>query len=222
MDPMSTSPRIVYQQGDHVCTLFSSPEEQQTAAIEYIRQGLQRRERCLYVCGEQTLDEFRRALTAAGIDVATEEQRRALVLLTKEDGHLKGGSFSASRMISLLREAVERALEDGFEGLCAAGDMTWILDEAPGSEEFAEYEALLNNFYATHRALGLCQYNCRRLPPAILDHGIATHPVIRIDGPVLLTNPFYEDPDVARGRTANVDGVEERIERLSRRPAIAS
>lgn len=221
MERMPTTPRIVYQQGDHVCTLFSSPEEQQTAAIEYIRQGLERRERCLYVCGEQTPDEFRRALTAAGIDAATEEQRGALVLLTKEHGHLKGGTFSASRMIGLLREAVESALKDGFEGLCAAGDMTWILDEAPGSEEFAEYEALLNHFYTTNRALGLCQYNRRRLPAAILDHGMATHPVVRIDGPILLTNPFYEDPEIARGRTANVEGLDERIERLRQPPAVA-
>lgn len=215
---MAMTPRMVYQQGDHVCTLFSSPEEQQTAAIEYIRQGLDRHERCLYVCGEQTPDEFRRALTAAGIDAAAEERRGALVLLTKEHGHLKGGTFDASRMISLLRQAVEDALKDGFEGLCAAGDMTWILDEAPGSEQFAEYEALLNHFYTTHRALGLCQYNRRRLPAAILDHGMATHPVVRIDGPILLTNPFYEAPEQARHRTANVVGVDDRIAHLRRAP----
>jgi hypothetical protein len=153
-------------------------------------------------------------LTNAGIDVAAEERRGALVLLTKEHGHLKGGSFSASRMIGLLREAVESAIADGFEGLCAAGDMTWILDDAPGSEEFAEYEALLNHFYSTHRALGLCQYNRRRLPAEILDHGIATHPVVRIEGPILLTNPFYEDPETAQDRIANVEGLEDRIARL--------
>jgi len=48
---MERTPRIVYQQGDHVCTLFSSREEQLTAAIEYVRGGLERGERCLYVCG---------------------------------------------------------------------------------------------------------------------------------------------------------------------------
>lgn len=219
---MSQGPRIVYQQGDHVCTLFSSPEEQLAAAIDYIRQGLARSERCLYVCGEQTPAEFRRALAAAGIDAIREEQRRSLILLTKETGHLTGGTFSASKMISMLSQAVKDALEDGFAGLCAAGDMTWILDDAPGSEEFAEYEALLNHFYQTHRALGLCQYNRCRLPAAILDHGMATHPVVRIGGPYLLTNPFYELPASAMHRTAEVDGVEDRIEQLRCRAAIAT
>lgn len=212
---MSKSPRVVYQQGDHVCTLFSSQNEQLSAAIEYIRQGLERRERCLYVCGEQTPDDFRAALRNADIAVDREEARGALVLLTKETGHLKGGSFNASRMISMLRSAVESALGDGFEGLCAAGDMTWLLDEAPGSEELAEYEALLNHFYQNNKALGLCQYNRRRLPAAILDHGMATHPTIRIGGPMLLTNPFYELPEIAKSRTADPAGVDAKISQLA-------
>jgi hypothetical protein len=36
---MSSSPRIVYQQGDHVYNLFSTLEKQLQAAIEYIRRG---------------------------------------------------------------------------------------------------------------------------------------------------------------------------------------
>ncbi len=65
---------------------------------------------------------------------------------------LGAGTFNASRMIGMLGGAVEDALRDGFAGLCAAGDMTWLLDEAPGSEELAEYEALLNHFYKGSRA----------------------------------------------------------------------
>jgi hypothetical protein len=212
---MAKGPRVVYQQGDHVCTLFSSPDEQLTAAIEYIQQGLGRNERCLYVCGEQTPGELRAALSAAGIDVAQVEARRALVLVTKESAHLEGGSFSAARMISMLRGAVEDALNDGFEGLCAAGDMTWLLDEAPGSDEIAEYEALLNHFYRSNRALGLCQYNRRRLPDAVLDHCMATHPTVRISGRILLTNPFYELPELAKRRVANTQGVAARIDAVT-------
>lgn len=216
---MSQDLRIVYQQGDHVCTLFSSQEEQLTAAIEYVRQGLARNERCLYVCGEQTPDDFRRELREAGIEVEHEEQRGALILLTKETGHLAGGSFSPRRMISMLQKAVEDALAAGFEGLCAAGDMTWLLDNAPGSEEIVEYEALLNHFYKNNRALGLCQYNRRQLPAAILDHGLATHPTVRVEGPILLTNPFYELPEVAVGRSAKPETVDERIAQVLTFPA---
>jgi hypothetical protein len=147
--------------------------------------------------------------------VAREEAKGTLILLTKESGHLEGGSFSPSRMISMLRNAVENALKDGFQGLCAAGDMTWLLDDAPGSEQIAEYESLLNHFYRNNRALGLCQYNRRRFPAAILDHGLATHPTIRIAGPILLTNPFYELPELAKCLVSNADGVAARIDAVT-------
>jgi hypothetical protein len=212
---MSSSPRLVYHQGDHVCTLFTTPEEQLQAAAEFISEGLSRGERCLYICCDHGIPEFRAALKKAGIDVASEEKRGALALLTKHDGHLKGGSFDPDRMISTLRAAVEDALHDGFAGLCAAGDMSWLLDEAPGSEKIAEYEARLNHFYQSNRALGLCQYNRTKLADATLDHGIATHPYIRMEGPILLENPFYEPPEKAATRKARPDDVSRKIRQIN-------
>lgn len=211
---MDRSPRIVYQQGDHVCTLFSSREEQVNAAIDFIRGGLSRGERCLYVCGEQTPDEFRAELRRAGIDISAEEKRGALVLITKREGHLKGGSFKASRMIEMLNRAVADALKAGFAGLCAAGDMTWLLDDAPGSHEIVEFEALLNHFYSSNQALGLCQYNRNRLPPKVLDTCLATHRHIRVEGPMILENPFYELPEDAMTIPRNGEGVEDKIAQL--------
>ncbi|HZU22418.1 MAG TPA: MEDS domain-containing protein [Terriglobales bacterium] len=192
--------RLVYQQGHHICTLYTSPEEQLKAAVEYIQAGLARGERCLYVCGEHTPSELREALQEAGIDVKQEETRGALILVTKVDAHLSGGRFAADKMISMLHGAVQGALDAGFSGLCAAGDMGWVLDHAPGTEELAEYEARLNEFYANSRALGLCQYNRKTLPPEFVDHCIATHRFVRIDGPIALENPFYEEPRYAMRR----------------------
>lgn len=184
-------PRATYQQGDHVCTLYSTTQEQLQAAIEYIRGGLSRGERCLYICCDCTPDDFRRALRAAGIAVDAEEARGALHLRTRQDGHLKGGVFDAAKMIEGLRQAVAEALRDGFNGLCAAGDMSWVLDGAPGTEQLREYEKLLNDFYATERALGLCQYNRRTFPTKFVEDCLVTHKHVRVEGPLLLTNPFY-------------------------------
>lgn len=200
-----SSRRLVYQQGDHICTLYNSPEEQLQAAVEYIQAGLDRNERCLYVCGEHTPGELRTALQNAGVNVKQEEDRGALNLVTKGEAHLKDGQFNAQNMISFLHQAVKEALESGFEGLSAAGDMNWVMDGAVGTEELAEYESCLNKFYANNRALGLCQYNRKSLPPKFLDHCIATHRYIRIEGPIALENPFYEEPSVAIGRQAATD-----------------
>ncbi|HEY6844360.1 MAG TPA: MEDS domain-containing protein [Thermoanaerobaculia bacterium] len=213
---MSYSPRVHYKQGDHVCTLYSTREEQMAAAVEYIRGGLSRGERCLYVVGEHTPDEFRDGLRQAGIDVEAEEARGALILITKHDGHLKGGTFSTNKMIHMLHAAVKEALDAGFAGLCAAGDMSWLLDEAPGSEQIAEYEAKLNAFYPSQRALGLCLYNRAKLPPETLDHGMATHPHVRIAGNILLDNPFYEPIEDACARKGDANHAARKIGWLDR------
>jgi hypothetical protein len=211
---MSTSPRLKYHQGDHVCSLYTTRDEQLVAAIEYLRGGLARGERCLYVVSEHTPDEFREGLRNAGIDVAAEEERGALLIVTKHDAHLKGGTFSPDKMISLLHAAVKDALDAGFAGLCAAGDMSWLLDEAPGSDRIAEYEARLNQFYPSSRALGLCLYNRNKLPAEMLDHGLATHPHVRVEGNILLDNPFYEAPEQAAARRANRNALAGKLEWL--------
>jgi hypothetical protein len=208
------SPRLSYHQGDHVCTLFTTLEEQLTAAVEYIRAGLSRGERCLYVCCERELDVFRSALKQSGIAVDAEEARGALVLLSKHDGHLKGGSFDPDRMIQMLEKAVEDTLAQGFTGLCAAGDMSWLLDNAPGSEKLAEYESRLNRFYESHHALGLCLYNLGTMPTSAIEDCLATHQFIQIEGPIHVSNPFYELPEKAMSRVANGNGIDGKIRRI--------
>jgi hypothetical protein len=203
---------MVFQQGDHVCTLYLSPEEQLAAAVEYIRGGLGRDERCFYVCCEHTLDEFRAALKQGGIDVEAEEARGAILLATKDSGHLEGGKFDPDKMIALLEKAVSDALSAGFKGLCTAGDMNWVLDGVQGTERLVEYEARLNRFYESSHALGLCLYNLKTMPPESIDHCLATHKFVRIEGPILLSNPFYELPEEAFSRTACPEDVASKLQ----------
>jgi MEDS: MEthanogen/methylotroph, DcmR Sensory domain len=148
------SHRMVYQQGDHVCTLYNSKEEQLTAAVEYVIGGFSRGERCLYVCGERTPAQFREALQSHGVDVKAAERRGALMILTKDEAHLKGGSFDPDRMISLLHKAVKDALKAGFQGLCAAGDMCWVNDEASEQKGSSNTKRASTSFTPTTKVWG--------------------------------------------------------------------
>jgi hypothetical protein len=73
------------------------------------------------------LKRFRAALTDAGIDAADAARQGALVESTHADAHLAGGCFDCERMLNLLNDAVESALNDGFKGLRTCGDMSWLL-----------------------------------------------------------------------------------------------
>ena len=211
---MHQASRANYRSGDHVCTLYTSREEQISTAIDFIRDGLARGERCLYVSCEQTPDEFREELRRAGVDVDTEEARGALEVIAKAEGHLKGGGFDAARMIEMIGTALSDALAAGFTGLRGAGDMTWLLDDAPGSHELLAYEALLNYFCANRPVVLMCQYSREKLPPRILDSCLATHPHVRVGTPRLLRNPFYEIPDRAMIRSRDGAGIHDKLAQI--------
>lgn len=186
-----------YHQGDHICAVYKTPEEQLADAVDYVADGLSRNERCLYAADEpESLDLFCDALARAGVDARAAERDGRLLLLTKETAHLRGGRFDSESMLHMLSEAVEDALNDGYRGLRTCGDMSWLLDGAPGSEQVVEYEALLNQFFASVRAMGMCQYDVARVPEGLLDHALDTHSSVVVSG-THRQNPYYRRSSAA-------------------------
>jgi hypothetical protein len=203
-----------FQQGQHICAIYDTEEEQLAVAAAYVVDGLVKHERCLYVADSHArLDEFRHRLAAAGIDVAAAESSAALLLLTKAQAHLFNGRFDSERMLRMLNEAVEAALNDGFGGLRTCGDMSWLLDDAPGTHHVVEYEALLNQFFRHVRGLGMCQYDRRRVPEAMLEQaGIRAHSTVVI-GAAHKANPFF-DPASLADRSTNTPSLDVKLDHL--------
>ena len=119
-------------------------------------------------------------------------------------------------MLRMLNDAVESALNAGFTGLRACGDMSWLVEHPAGAERIVEYEALLNPLFRGIRALGMCQYDRARLPPSALDHAMATHPTVTVGGG-LVDNIFYRPPEISATRTARPGDVDWKIRELHRR-----
>lgn len=58
------------KQGDHICPIYESMAEQMASAVPFLKDGLVRGERCLYVADDHTAAQIVQALEAAGVDVA--------------------------------------------------------------------------------------------------------------------------------------------------------
>lgn len=169
--------RPEFEQGQHICSVYSTRAEQLAVAANYLSDGLMNGDRCLYVAGTLAeLDDIRREIATHGIDATAQEFCGALLLLTSDSAHLDGGSFDSERMLRMLNDAIEAALDAGFNGLRTCGDMSWLLRGAAGSDQVLEYEALLNQFFPTVRAMGMCQYDRSRLPAAVVEGAVARHP----------------------------------------------
>lgn len=188
----------VFRQGEHICSLFQTEDEQIAVAVDYLADGLRRGERCFYVAqSRKALTRFHDALSSAGVDVDAELSRGALIESIHAEAHLAGGRFDCERMLRLLNEAVESALNAGFTALRTCGDMSWLLQKDAGVDEAMEYEALLNQFFRGVRAAGMCQYDRRLLPLQVIDDALARHSSLILEGQHK-SNPLYR-PSVSRG-----------------------
>ncbi len=206
---------VQVKQGDHLCLIYQTREEQFASVIPFMMDGLAAGERCVYIVDERTADDVLRALGARGVDVAREMERGALRLLTKRDTYLRSGVFDPQLMIGLLFSAQEEALADGFTGLRVTGEMTWALGTETGTDRLIEYEALLNNLFPGSNALAVCQYNRKRFSPGIIRQVLCTHP-IAIIGRRVCHNLYYELPEAVLGQMSEGKHVDWMISQLER------
>ena len=206
-----------FSQGEHICSVYENPNQRCADAVHYLADGLERGERCLFVADSQAaLRQCHELLTKNGIDADAMVKSGALVEKTSDEVHLLDGCFDCERMLRVLNEAMESALNDGYTGLRTCGDMSWLLEDAPGSDQVVVYEALLNQFFQGARAMGMCQYDRSRLPAELMDHALATHSTAIVDGHHR-PNPFYRPPSIATVRTSQPTDVAWKLSELRRR-----
>lgn len=195
---------------DHLCLIYSTREEQFAAAVPFMRTGLERGEKCVYIADDNTATEVLGAMRAGGIDVDTMLKKGSLSIITKREAYLRNGYFDPDEMIQFLIDSTAQAKNEGYSTLRVTGEMTWMLGGEPGTDRLIEYETKLNKTFSTEECLALCQYNRNRFSPAILLDVIHTHPLV-VAGNTVCKN-FYYVP-VEEFSRANKDTSEE-VDRL--------
>jgi PAS domain S-box-containing protein len=179
---------------DHLCSIYESPEEHFAVAVPFIRIGLDRGEKCIYVADDGTEDQVRDAMQAEGIDVDLAIATNTLVLCGREGLYLKNGSFDPDWMHSFWTHTTAEALTQGFAALRATGETGWLLGGVPGIDRWLEYESRMNHILARHNCTALCQYNRRLFPPELILDVIRTHPTVIYRG-VVCRNMYYVPPE---------------------------
>lgn len=162
--------------GDHYCGIYRTDEDHRALVVDFVRGGLARGEKMLYIVNLQTAAQLQATLAAAGIDVGGLLEKGQFVILTAKDSYLRDGEFDPERMIALLREETDKALAEGYPALRVTGEMTWALAGEPGSERLVEYESKLNQFFPDSKCYAICQYDRRRFDAEMLLDILHTHP----------------------------------------------
>ncbi|WP_254544996.1 MEDS domain-containing protein [Halomarina pelagica] len=177
----------------HVALLYATQDQQFAAVVPLIRDGLERGERCLYICDDNPREDVERAMRAAGIDVDAAVEAGDLSFHSKEGTFLRNGAFEPEEVIAFADEMTRTATEEGsYDAIRIAGEMTWALDGEHSVDRLIEYEETLNGVFPELDCVGICQYNVDRFSPEIINQIVRSHPNLVYDGTV--GRDFYYIP----------------------------
>lgn len=202
--------------GDHYCGIYRTDEDHRRIVVDFVREGIARGEKMMYLVNIHTAAYLEKILDEAGVQMAPLLASGQLTVLSAKDTYLQDGEFVPERMIQLLREATETALSEGYPALRATGEMTWALAGDPGSERLVEYEALLNNFFPGSKCIAFCQYDRRRFDSEMLLDILHTHPKV-LYGTDGFDNSgmYYVPPDAFLEADRNTAVLDQRLHNLS-------
>lgn len=169
-----------------------SPVRHLPGLAAVVKEKLNANWRCLYLNSPPMVAEMRLYLAEAGVAVAEEVERGALVLSASQD-HLQEGGFEVDQMLRTLTDAVNQALSDGYAGLWATGDMAWEFGNEKNFAKLQEYEYALESLFAQQPAFsGICQYHMDTLPADVVQWGLCTHRSVYINETRSEASPCYQ------------------------------
>ena len=175
----------------HQCLIYEGPPSQKLPLIAAILQRkLQEGYRCLYLNSTPMVAGMASTLAALGVDVAFEVKKTNLVLSSEPVS--TNEVFKSEVMLRQLDDTLNQALNDGYKGLWASGDMTWEFGPAKDFSELMEYELGLEELFSKRKELsGVCQYHKDTLPQEAMRQCLLVHPGFVISETLTRINPHY-------------------------------
>ena len=180
----------------HQCLIYEgSPALQLPVLAEVAREKLDQNFRCLYLNSPAMVASMRSHLVASSVNVDEETAGGSLILSSEQN--LKDGEyFDVPRMINGLKNVLDRALDDGYVGLWATGDMTWEIGPRKDFSKLLEYEWKLEEFFQENpKMTGVCQYRADIMPRIAMRQGLLSHASILVNETLSLVNPRYLHPE---------------------------
>jgi DNA-binding CsgD family transcriptional regulator len=178
--------------GTHICALYSGPAERDSLLFSFLQEGIREGDKCLCLIDD--------AEPAAVRDRVQNQQNgypprqfEQLDISRASEVCLQSGRFSVEQMISFLAVRLTQATESEFPLLRAAGEMSWVLPQPEGAEDFFTYESAVKQIVEDKPAVFMCMYDLQRFGVPMLLEVLKTHAKVLLDG-MVLDNPHYRTP----------------------------
>lgn len=145
--------------GSHFCQFYTTQKDLLDVLVPYFRAGLENNELCIWVTSDFLTREDALAAMRKGVPGFSEYLAKGqMEIFPYTDWYLKGGSFDLKRTLRMWMEKHDEALSRGFAGMRVSGNPYWI-DNKKDWDDFACYEAEINNVIGGTKLLVLCTYS---------------------------------------------------------------
>lgn len=172
---------------DHVCMSYDDHEQQVTAIAQFVKTGIERGEKCIYVCDKFNSEFVLKVLKETGLDVEKLIEEGALAVMTPEELYLRTGKFDPDDVIAQGRQIIADTLKKGFKALRCACDMTWAKTYKIPPKALIDYEAKVSCLFED-KLISICQYSTHLFDDQTLSTLLQNHPVT-IHGGSVVYNP---------------------------------
>lgn len=179
--------------GDHIAHFFRGDDQRFSVLGPYIRTGLRRGDRCIFISRPKEGEALCDWLAEQGGDPADARASGRLILHPGRDTE-EDMKELADRI-----DGEARAEQEPF--VRWAGDGEWALDRELTVCEMLRWEALYDKYATDWRMLALCQFDLTVFDSDTMMDALRTHPYC-VMGDVVVPNPFHESPDTVRQRLA--------------------
>jgi ABC-type transporter Mla MlaB component len=169
---------LAVRPGEHACTRAADASDRERIATAFVRDGLDRGNKIVYLCDRGDVEEFLARLDTRDERVQGALARGQLAVSPALDFYCRDGVFDPDTMLRAWDEEYQRARAEGYPALSLTGEMTWALCEMPGIDELGRYEQGIADIVREDGGVVfLCQYDHGRFASGALAEAAATHPV---------------------------------------------
>jgi hypothetical protein len=156
--------------GTHFCQFYTTKKDLFDILVPYFRTGLENNEMCVWVTSDfLTTDDALRTMRKSVPRFDDYLAKGQMEIFPHTEWYLLGGNFDLQRTLRMWQEKHDLALSKGFDGMRVTGNPYWI-DNKKDWDDFACYEAEINNVIGGTKLLVLCTYSLKKCGVAeILD-----------------------------------------------------
>jgi KaiC/GvpD/RAD55 family RecA-like ATPase len=199
--------------GAHICLPYVSAEDHESAVAAFVRGGLRRGERCLYIGSAEAREGIARRLNEEGIPVARALEDRALILLDPSEVYGRTATFDVAHQTKVLEALIDAARADGFNGFRGVEDTPERLHDGIEPQALLQYEAAASEVLHAKQALALCPYDRRRTRASTVVGVLRSHPLAILGGRLCI-NPFCDPPAYLRGQVGEAQKLDWMINQI--------